>query len=98
MPVIQDPEGNEARFLREYAGKLAGKRVLEIGCGEGRLSWQLAESADYLVAIDPDSEDIAAARGAIPPELAGKIEFQATSLEAFTSPYLFDTAVLSWSF
>ncbi len=98
MPVILDPEGNEGRYLDKIAGSLAGKRVLEIGCGEGRLSWDLARKADYLVAIDPDADDIAAAQAAIPLELAGKIEFQTTSLEQFSSPYPFDTAVLSWSF
>jgi len=97
MPVILDPEGQEQRVLMNFTGKLAGQRLLEIGSGEGRLSWSLAERAASLVAIDPDSDEIAAAQAAIPPELAGKIEFQTTSLANFSSPYPFDTAVLSWS-
>ena len=32
---------------------LKGKRVLEVGCGNGRISSLLASKADHLVAIDP---------------------------------------------
>jgi ubiquinone/menaquinone biosynthesis C-methylase UbiE len=40
---------------------LAGKRVLEIGCGAGRLTLQLAGRASSVIAVDPDSTRIAIA-------------------------------------
>lgn len=38
-----------------------GKEVLEIGCGDGRITSQLVSKAKRLVAIDPDPESIAQA-------------------------------------
>ena len=38
-----------------------GKEVLEIGCGDGRITSQLVSKAKRLVAIDPDPESIAEA-------------------------------------
>ncbi len=44
---------------------LKGKKVLEVGCGNGRISSLLASKADQLIAIDPDKLKIeeAKARG-----------------------------------
>jgi ubiquinone/menaquinone biosynthesis C-methylase UbiE len=45
--------------------ELKGKRILEVGCGNGRISSILASKTDQLVAIDPDKRKIeeAKARG-----------------------------------
>jgi len=49
----RDPEEVEIRILHEYAD-LAGTRVLEIGCGEGRLVWRYAATARQVGGLDPD--------------------------------------------
>jgi hypothetical protein len=36
MSVRLDPEGLETVALFDFAGNLAGKGVLEVGCGDGR--------------------------------------------------------------
>lgn len=43
--------------------EMKGKKVLEIGCGNGRISSLLAPKVDELVAIDPDKLRIDEARG-----------------------------------
>ena len=58
-------------------------RVLEVGCGDGRLARELHELGYQVVAIDP-----AAPTGAI---------FQAVSLEEFADPGPFDAVVASRS-
>jgi SAM-dependent methyltransferase len=58
-------------------------RVLEVGCGDGRLARELDELGHRVVAIDP-----AAPPGAI---------FQAVSLEEFADPGPFDAVVASRS-
>ncbi|MCE7734379.1 MAG: class I SAM-dependent methyltransferase [Candidatus Heimdallarchaeota archaeon] len=35
-----------------------GKHVLEIGCGDGRMSFQVAQHTESLIGIDPDHEEI----------------------------------------
>ncbi len=42
--------------------ELNGKTLLEIGCGDGRLTALLAGKADAITAIDPDERSIEAAR------------------------------------
>ena len=97
MPVFPDPEDTETRALHDYAN-FAGKRVLEIGCGDGRLTWRYADQAASIVAIDPDAADIKAAQEDCPAELRHKIEFRAQRLEALHPPAeKFDLALLSWS-
>jgi ubiquinone/menaquinone biosynthesis C-methylase UbiE len=46
----------------EKFSDLEGKRILEVGCGDGRVTAFLAEKASALVAIDPDEGSIAEAR------------------------------------
>jgi SAM-dependent methyltransferase len=61
----------------------APSRILEVGCGDGRLAWALHELGHQVVAIDP-----AAPEGAI---------FQASSLEEFADSARFDAVVASRS-
>ena len=44
---------------------LCGKKVLEIGCGDGRITAHLAAKAKAYTAIDPDSQAIATAKANI---------------------------------
>ena len=97
MPVFADPEDTETRALHDYAD-FSGKRVFEIGCGDGRLTWRYAARAAHIVAIDPKVEDIETALEDCPGELRPKIEFYAIRLEDVEIPAeKFDLALLSWS-
>ena len=97
MSVQKDPERSEVKYLGRYAD-VAGKRVLEIGCGDGRLTWRYADRAAHIVAIDPDAADIAAAIEDCPDDLRHKIEFRSIRLEELDIPAeKFDLALLSWS-
>jgi cyclopropane fatty-acyl-phospholipid synthase-like methyltransferase len=44
MKIRIDPENNELRALIKIAD-FKEKHVLEIGCGDGRLTWRYAEEA-----------------------------------------------------
>jgi len=98
MTVRVDPEGREIAALEELAGSLAGKHVLEIGCGDGRLTWRYASSAARVLAIDPDRDLIAVAREDLPSALADRVELRATGIEELSAREAsFDLAVFSWS-
>ena len=97
MAVLPDPEDTETSALHDYAD-FNGMRVLEIGCGDGRLTWRYADRAAHVVAIDPDTEDIATALEDCPADLRAKIEFRALRLAELDVPTeKFDLALLSWS-
>jgi 2-polyprenyl-3-methyl-5-hydroxy-6-metoxy-1,4-benzoquinol methylase len=101
MPVRLDPENNEIRALLDFAGSLAGRDVVEVGCGDGRLTWRYADRAAHVVGIDPNPDKIARARSEIPLDLRGRIEFHALDLETFAAggehTERFDLVILSWS-
>ena len=63
--MIQDPTKQYiATILSQY--DVGGKDVLEIGCGKGRITRDLAQHARRVVASDPDADALEKARGAIP--------------------------------
>ena len=64
-----DPEGAETDALARLA-PVDGLRVLELGCGDGRLTFRYADAAASVLAIDPDPDLIARARAAVPSRLA----------------------------
>ena len=93
----KDPEQNETRFLRQFVD-VTGKRVLEIGCGEGRLTWRYAASSLSTVGVDPDTDALRVAIYDRPVDLANKVQF--TSAKAEQLPFhkeTFDIAILAWS-
>ena len=75
MTVREDPEGTEIKLIEKYA-TFKGKDVLEVGCGNGRLTFQYAASTRSVHAIDASARDLAEARKAIPKSLARKIRFR----------------------
>jgi len=95
--VARDPEGREIEVLGRLAG-LDAADVLEVGCGSGRLTWRLAARAASVLATDPDTQAVAQARAACPPDLAGRVSFEVADSTCDTLPRArFDRAVLSWS-
>jgi 2-polyprenyl-6-hydroxyphenyl methylase/3-demethylubiquinone-9 3-methyltransferase len=92
-----DPEGAHLAALRR-ALDFRGKRVLEMGCGDGRLTAGIAADADSVVAFDPDREAVERARGALPVELVERVVFRVASAEQLEiEPGSFDLVVFSWS-
>lgn len=80
--VVRPVDANwwEVFELVERAADLRGRRVLDVGCGTGRLSVALAERAGAKVwAVDPSPEMLAVARGKAPRGVAFK-EARAESL------------------
>jgi 2-polyprenyl-3-methyl-5-hydroxy-6-metoxy-1,4-benzoquinol methylase len=80
--------------------ELNGRRVLEIGCGDGRLTWRYADKTAHVTAIDPFEGSIAHARETTPDELKGRVEFRHIGFEDFAATNrasTFDIAILSWS-
>jgi cyclopropane fatty-acyl-phospholipid synthase-like methyltransferase len=103
MTVTIDFEENEVRALSELTGSLAGQRILEIGCGDGRLTWRYAAQAAHVVAIDPNPERIARAQQDLPSDLNDRVTFHAVGLQEFAaqdSPEVrqpFDLVLLAYS-
>lgn len=99
MTIRTDPEGNETRALFDIVN-FSEQHVLEIGCGDGRLTWRYADKAAHVTAIDPSTEQIVLAREQLPDHLKDGIEFHNSNFENFSitsAPSTFDIVILSWA-
>ena len=97
MTRVLDPEGAHLAALRRLAD-FGGQRVLEMGCGDGRLTAGLAEDAAYVLAFDPDADRVAEARRTLAADLADRVSFRvASGKEIEVEPHSFDVVVFSWS-
>lgn len=97
MTVQKDPEGSEIRNLAESVA-FAGQNVLEIGCGDGRLTWRIAPLTGRLTGIDPEADALRVAVVECPTDLRKTIRFVRASALNLPFPHeTFDIAILSWS-
>jgi ubiquinone/menaquinone biosynthesis C-methylase UbiE len=97
MTLRKDPEQNETKHIRKIAD-FTGKRVLEIGCGEGRLTWRYASASLSTVGLDPQKDSLRVATIDRPSDLANKVHF--ANAQAEHIPFrkeTFDIAILAWS-
>jgi predicted RNA methylase len=62
---VLDPEGAHLAALRRLAD-FQGRRVLELGCGDGRLPSGIAAHAASVLAFDPDAEAVERGRRSLP--------------------------------
>jgi len=97
MTIQKDSERNETKYLHKFAD-FAGKRVLEIGCGEGRLTWRYAKETRSTVGIDLDADALRVATIDRSSDLESKVYFsRAMSEQLPFSKETFDIAILAWS-
>ncbi len=97
MNRVLDPEGAHLAALRRLAD-FGGQAVLELGCGDGRLTAGIAADAARVLAFDPDAEAVEKARRSLPSDLAQRVAYRvASGSEIEIEPSSFDLVVFSWS-
>jgi ubiquinone/menaquinone biosynthesis C-methylase UbiE len=97
MSLQRDPEENEKKHLQKYAD-FKNKRVLEIGCGEGRLTWKYAAGTSLTIGIDTDQDALRVARADTSADLRNHVHFAGAGARNLPfSKETFDIAILAWS-
>ena len=91
--IVEDPEEHEAAALRALHTSFAACRVLEIGCGDGRLTRRYAAGAASVIAIDPDADAVADLRIELP-----AVDARAIGIEDLVLPaHSIDVVLFAWS-
>ncbi len=92
-----DPERREVQMLLART-PLRGARVLEIGCGDGRLTRRIAGAARLIVGIDPDASGVARANRLRSTRQRGRIRFNVAQAEKLRfRDRTFELVLFSWS-
>ena len=93
----RDPERTVITTLLRRT-PLRGARVIDIGCGEGRLTRQMAGVARFVYAVDPDPAVLARAIRLTAPRLRKQIRYRpGTAERPGVADRRFDVAVFSGS-
>lgn len=97
MSALRDPENLEGKTLQRFVD-FSNKRIMEVGCGEGRLTWKYAAASSRTVGFDPDHSALRIARADSPHGLEKHVHFLGAS--AKNIPFAkekFDISILAWS-
>ncbi len=87
----------EVRALLRHA-PLHGTRILDVGCGDGRLTRRIAGIVRSAVGVDPNAEAIGRAQRLVPAHLRRRIRFQVGHAETLRFPnQSFGAVLFSWS-
>ena len=92
-----DADGSERRALHELVD-FSGKDVLEIGCGNGRVTQSYVDCAASVLAVDQREKDIRQARESTREALRGRVTFVAADAATLELPAAtFDVVLFSRS-
>jgi ubiquinone/menaquinone biosynthesis C-methylase UbiE len=94
---VRDAEAAEGAAIAAVVD-LAGNRVIEVGCGGGRLTRFAAARAKHVFAFDPNREAVASARQALSAAGFRNVEFAVHDAHALDlARRRFDLALCGWS-
>jgi ubiquinone/menaquinone biosynthesis C-methylase UbiE len=93
----RDPEQTEVHYLQTFAN-LENTHILEVGCGDGRMTWRYAQYPRRITAVDPDPNRLRIARATRPASQHDVVTFTRAHAETLPFPArFFDGAILAWS-
>jgi 2-polyprenyl-3-methyl-5-hydroxy-6-metoxy-1,4-benzoquinol methylase len=93
MSIEEDPEGHEIEALGGVGAAFDARSVLEVGCGDGRLTRRYAHRARSVIAIDSDAEAIRTLSGTL-----ANVDARATGIESLAlARGSIDVVLFAWS-
>src|SRR5260370_39381382 len=97
MAVAHDPEHAETRVIHDLID-FSGTDALEVGCGDGRLTWRYADRTLSVLDLDRDAAAIEQARAILPEPLRPTVTCQVADMTSVEVPSAaVDVGVCSYS-
>ena len=97
MVYCRDPEEVERRYLHEFVD-VRGARILEVGSGDGYLTWRFAATAQTVIGTDANADWLAETVRDQPARLQNRVKFTQSQAEALPFPsQSFDLVIFSSS-
>jgi ubiquinone/menaquinone biosynthesis C-methylase UbiE len=97
VDVVIDPDGFETRAIHTLID-FRDTDVVEVGSGDGRMTWRFADEASTVLAIEPSAAQVARAVEGTPENLRSTVRFVQADATTYRYPSTsFDVAVLSFS-
>ena len=82
-----------ARAVRDMLGPLEGSRILDVGCGDGRISLQYLSASNSITLLDVSPRMLEVAASRVPPELVARTERVNAGLEDYAAATPFDVVL-----
>lgn len=98
MPLRIDATSAEADAIVTFLPQKRGLSLLEIGCGDGRLTRKYASRVAGIIATDPDAAALAELRATLPPELLSRMDVRREAVDNIDlDAASIDVVLLAWS-
>jgi SAM-dependent methyltransferase len=82
-----------AEAVRALLGDIRGKRIVDLGAGDGGVSRPLLDEAESITLVDVSSAMLARAKARTPEHLLSRARFVEESLDTFEDPEPFDAVM-----
>jgi 2-polyprenyl-3-methyl-5-hydroxy-6-metoxy-1,4-benzoquinol methylase len=79
-----------AKAVRRLVPELAGKSLIDLGCGDGRISIPLVAETGELLLVDSSAGMLELARRSVPSGSAGRVSFRCVDLTDFEPQQRYD--------
>ncbi len=82
-----------AKAVRRLLPRRAGMSILDLGCGDGRISIPLVGESGNLLLVDSSAAMLDLAMRSVPPNVAGRVRCQLVDLAAFEPQQQYDVVL-----
>jgi ubiquinone/menaquinone biosynthesis C-methylase UbiE len=82
-----------ADAVRQLLPRFTRKSILDLGCGDGRISIPLLGDSDELVLVDSSASMLDLARANVPPKVASQVRYVCTDLAEFEPQRTYDVVL-----
>ena len=82
-----------AHFVRELLGDVRNSRILDLGCGDGRISAQFLPAGNHVTMLDLSDGMLERVKNNVPTEYAARVNYVKSDIFAFNPGAVYDVVL-----